>query len=154
QLVRAIQGGIDADNDGTADLDPSRIYYFGQSFGGIYGTIFLGVEPDVHAGVLNVPGGTQGDIARLSPNFRRLLALVLGARVPSALNGGPNGFTDNVPLRNQPPVINAVAGAISIQTFLDYGNWLGQAGDPVSWAPFVRKSPLLGEAAKNVIVQF
>ena len=30
---------------------PSRIYYFGQSFGGIYGTTFLAVEPGVGAGV-------------------------------------------------------------------------------------------------------
>ncbi|MCU1332462.1 MAG: hypothetical protein JWM08_1454, partial [Candidatus Angelobacter sp.] len=40
QLVRAIQGGVDADGDGLPDLDASRIYYAGQSFGGIYGTIF------------------------------------------------------------------------------------------------------------------
>ena len=39
QVVRAIQGGVDADNDGHPDLDASRIYYFGQSLGGIYGTI-------------------------------------------------------------------------------------------------------------------
>ena len=45
QLVRVIQGGVDVDGDGVADLDGSRIYYFGQSFGGIYGTIFLAVEP-------------------------------------------------------------------------------------------------------------
>ena len=38
QLVREIQVGVDVDGDGTADLDASRIYYFGQSFGGIYGT--------------------------------------------------------------------------------------------------------------------
>jgi len=154
QVVRAIQGGIDADNDGLADLNPSRIYYFGQSLGGIYGTDFLGVEPDVHTGVLNVPGGALGDIARLSPAFRPLLALFLGARVPSLLNGGPAGFTDNVPLRDQPLVTNTVAGAIAIQTFLDYGNWLAQAADPVPWAAFVRKSPLPGDPAKNVIVQF
>jgi len=154
QVVRAIQGGIDADNDGSADLDPSRIYYFGQSLGGIYGTDFLGVEPDVHAGVLNVPGGSLTDIARISPNFRPLLALFLEERVPSLLNGGPEGFTDSVPLRNQPPVTNTVAGAVAIQTALDDANWIQQAGDPVAWAAFVRKSPLPGDAAKNVIVQF
>src|ERR1700730_7865716 len=35
QVVRAIQGGVDADNDGTPDLNPNLIYYFGQSLGGI-----------------------------------------------------------------------------------------------------------------------
>ena len=29
-----------------------------------------------------------------------------------------------------------------------------QAGDAVSWAPFIRKTPLSGEAAKPVIIQF
>lgn len=154
QVVRTIQGGIDADNDSLPDLDPNRIYYFGQSLGGIYGTDFLGVEPDVRTGVPNVPGGSLTNIALLSPSFRPLLALFLVSRVPSLLNGGPAGFTDNIPLRNQPPVINTTPGAIAIQTFVDYGNWLAQAGDPVAWAPFVRKSPLPGDPAKNVIIQF
>ena len=154
QLVRAIQGGIDVNGDGHADLDANRIYYFGQSLGGIYGTVFLGAEPDVHVGVPNVPGGSLTDIARLSPNFRPLLALFLVSRVPSLLNGGPSGFTDNVPLRNQPPFVNTTPGAITIQQFLDYGNWLQQAADPVAWAPFVREHPLPGHPVKSVIIQF
>jgi hypothetical protein len=154
QVVRAIQGGMDADGDGHSDLDASRIYYFGQSLGGIYGTILLGVEPDLQAGVPNVPGGSVTDISILSPSFRPLAALFLVSRVPSLLNGGPAGFTDNIPLRDQPPFTNTTAGAIAIQTFFDWGNWLGQAGDPVAWAPFIRKAPLDGAAAKPVIIQF
>jgi hypothetical protein len=46
QVVRAIKGGVDADNDGTPDLNPNLIYYFGQSLGGIYGTTFLAAEPN------------------------------------------------------------------------------------------------------------
>ncbi len=153
QVVRAIQGGMDPDGAGVA-LDPSRIYYFGQSFGGIYGTIFLGIEPDVHVGVPNVPGGSVTDIVRLSPVFRPLLGLALAARVPSLINVGGLEFNDNMPLRNQPPVINTVLGAIDIQVFEDHANWLQQAGDPVAWAPFVRKTPLEGQGAKNVIIQF
>lgn len=154
QVVRAIQGGMDADGDGIPDLNPNRIYYFGQSLGGIYGTTLLGVDPDVRAGVPNVPGGSLTDIARLSPSFRPLLALFLVSRIPSLLNGGPAGFTDNVPLRNQPPFVNTTPGAIAIQTFLDRGNWLQQAADPVAWAAFVRKEPLRGDPAKRLIVQF
>jgi hypothetical protein len=155
QVVRAVQGGVDVDGVGpSADLDPQRVYYFGQSLGGIYGTILLGVEPDIRAGVPNVPGGTLTDIARLSPTFRPLLGAFLASRVPSLINVGGLNFDDNMPLRNQPPVVNTVAGAIAIQTFEDQGNWLGQSGDPVAWAPFIRKSPLAGEPAKNVIIQF
>ena len=155
QLVRAIQGGIDATGDGLQDLDPNRIYYFGQSFGGIYGTIFLGIEPDVRAGVPNVPGGPIIDIVRLSPSFQLLLTQSLSVRVPSLLNAGPPiFFNDNSPLRDLPPVTNTVPGAIAIQTVEDTSRWLGQAGDPVAWAPFIRKSPLPGDLAKSVIVQF
>jgi hypothetical protein len=153
QVVRAIQGGVHVDGSGVA-LDPSRIYYFGQSLGGIYGTVFLGIEPDVHAGVPNVPGGSLTDIARLSPAFRPLLGLFLAGRVPSLINVGGLNFNDNMPLRNQPPVINSVPGAIDIQVFEDRGNWLQQSADPVAWAPFVRMNPLRGEGPKNVIIQF
>ena len=53
-----------------------------------------------------------------------------------------------------PPFTNTTPGAIAIQTFLDDGNWLQQAGDPVAWAAFVRKSPLPGNPAKSVIISF
>jgi hypothetical protein len=155
QLVRTIQGGIDANGDGLPDLDANRIYYAGQSFGGIYGTIFLGIEPDIRAGVPNVPGGPIIDIVRLSPSFQLLLTQALSVRTPSLLNAGPPiFFNDNSPLRDLPPVINTVPGAIAIQTVEDTSRWLGQQGDPVAWAPFIRKSPLPGDLAKSVIVQF
>ena len=155
QLVRAIQGGVDANGDGLQDLDPNRIYYAGQSFGGIYGTMFLGIEPDIRAGVPNVPGGSIIDIVRLSPSFQLLLTQALAVRIPALLNAGPPiFFNDNSPLRNLPPVINNVPGAVAIQTVEDTSRWLGQAGDPVAWAPFIRKNPLPGDQAKPVIVQF
>jgi Bacterial virulence factor lipase N-terminal len=155
QLVRVIQGGIDVDGDGLPDLDANRIYYAGQSFGGIYGAIFLGIEPDVKAGVPNVPGGPIIDIVRLSPSFQLLLTQSLSVRTPSLLNAGPPlFFNDNSPLRNLPPVVNNVPGAIAIQTVEDTSRWLGQAGDPVAWAPFINKSPLPGDAIKPVIIQF
>ncbi|HEY1938271.1 MAG TPA: hypothetical protein VGJ33_10085 [Candidatus Angelobacter sp.] len=155
ELVRAIQGGIDADGDGLPDLDANRIYYSGQSFGGIYGAIFMGIESDIRAGVPNVPGGPIIDIVRLSPSFQLLLTQALAVRIPSLLNAGPPiFFNDNSPLRNLPPVINNVPGAIAIQTVEDTSRWLGQAGDPVAWAPFIRKDPLPGDLAKPVIIQF
>jgi Bacterial virulence factor lipase N-terminal len=155
QLVRAIQGGIDVNGDGLPDLDANRIYYAGQSFGGIYGTMFLGIEPDIRAGVPNVPGGSIIDIVRLSPSFQLLLTQALSVRTPVLLNAGPPiFFNDNSPLRNLPPVTNNVPGAIAIQTVEDTSRWLGQAGDPVAWAPFIRKNPLPGDLAKPVIIQF
>ena len=154
QVVRVIQGGVDVDNSGFAALDANRIYYVGQSLGGTYGTVLLGIEPDIKAGVLNVPGGTFIDIARLSTSSRPLLIQFLGSRVPSLLNVGGVDFDDNMPLRNQPPVINMVPGAMDIQKVEDIGNWLEQAGDAVAWASFIRKSPLADQTAKPVIIQF
>jgi len=153
QLVREIEVGMDADGDGQADLDASRIYYFGQSFGGIYGTQFLAVEPDVAAGVPNVAGGSIVEITRLSPAFRPLLTAALAARVPPLLNL-PGGFNENLPFRDQPPVVNTVAGAMPIQELIDRTEWVSQAGNPVAYAPHLRADPLRGVPAKSVIFQF
>jgi hypothetical protein len=65
QLVRAIQVGLDADGDSAPDLDPARIYYFGASLGGLYGTGFVALDPAVRAGVIDATGGSTIDFARL-----------------------------------------------------------------------------------------
>jgi hypothetical protein len=44
-------------------IDTTKIYYAGQSLGGIMGAIFLGTDPDIQRAVLNVPG------ANLVPMF-------------------------------------------------------------------------------------
>ena len=150
QLVRQIQVGIDVDGDGAADLDPARIYYFGQSFGGIYGTIFLGVERNVRVGVPNVPGGPIADIIRLSPVFRGLFALAAFNR---ALPGAPQ-FNENLPLRDQPALTNSVPTAIALQEFTEQLEWAAQAGNPVAYAPYISKSPLGRNPVKSVIFQY
>ncbi|MFI4929743.1 MAG: Ig-like domain-containing protein [Burkholderiales bacterium] len=153
QLIRQIEAGIDVDGDGAVDLDPHRIYYSGQSFGGIYGTILMGVAPHVDAGVVNVPGGSITEIIRLSPVFR---GLYVGAMAARGLLGSPPVlvFNENIPLRNQPIVINNVDGAMAIQQATDRIQWVDQAGNPVAYASFIRKQPLPGNTAKPVLVQF
>lgn len=160
QLVRQIEVGMDADGDGTRDLDPGRIYYAGQSFGGIYGTMLLGVERNIKAGVPNVPGGSITEIARLSPSFRILTGLSLATRQPMLLNLPPSAelpvplnFNENIPLRDQPPVVNNVPGAMAIAELLDRNEWVQQSGNPVSYASLIRQNPPQGHAAKPVIVQ-
>jgi hypothetical protein len=161
QLVRQVEVGMDVDGDGSADLNPQRIYYTGQSFGGIYGTILLGVEPNIKAGVPNVPGGSITEVARLGA-FRVLTAVALASRQPQLLNLPPTpgvplpfnlNFNENMPLRNLPPVVNSVPGAVDIAQVLDRLEWVQQSGNPVSYASLIRKQPLPGSAAKPVIVQ-
>jgi hypothetical protein len=154
QLVRVIQVGMDVDGDGVADLDPARIYYFGWSFGGIYGGVFLAAEPDVRAGVLVAPGGPPLEFVRLSPLNRPSLGALLAARVPSLINLSGTSFNENLPLRDRPPVVNTVPGAMEIQELLDNFEWAGQAGDVVPFAAHLRRAPLRGVESKPVIIQF
>jgi hypothetical protein len=158
QLVRQIQAGIDVDGDGHADLDASRIYYSGQSFGGIYGTTLLAVSPDIQAGVPNVAGGSISEVARLGL-FRPLVGLSLITRVPSLYNTSPpdanlTNFVEAMPLRNLPPLINTKPGAMEIAQVIDRNEWVQQAANPVAYAPYIRRQPLPGHAAKPVLFQF
>jgi hypothetical protein len=157
QLVRVLEGGVDVDGDGTSDLQQERIYYAGQSFGGIYGVPFLALEPELHAGVPNVPGGPIIEIARLSPSFRPLVGGALITRVPSLYNAVPNpplftSFNENIPLRNLPPVIDTVPGASAIQQLIDRQEWVQQAANPAAYAPLVRRPIILQFARGDMTV--
>ena len=155
QLVRQVEVGMDVDGNGSRDLDPARIFYFGQSFGGIYGTKLLAVEPSIRVGVPNVPGGSIIEIARLSPSFRPLVWLNLAGRTPPLPNlPGLFQFDENMPLRNEPPRIDAVPGAAAIQTVLERAEWAQQAGNPAAYAPHLIQEPLAGVPAKSIILQF
>jgi len=158
-LVRALEKGVDLDGDGVVDTckptatDPHPVTYYGQSFGGIYGTMLLGTDPEVTVGVPNVPGGPIVDIARLS-SFRGNIAAQLQANQPSLLNGGPgnNGFTESVPLRLDPRVTNPVPGAIAIQEYGALGAWVERAGSPETYAPALAAGGRFG-STKKVIFQ-
>jgi hypothetical protein len=159
QLVREIQVGMDVNGDGSPDLDASKISYFGQSFGGIYGTTFMAVEPDVHAGVVNVPGGSISEIARLSPSFRPLVGGALLLRTPPLYNAAPNppfytSFVENMPLSGLAPLVDLVPGADAIQSYVDQQIWAQAPADPVAYASHVRAQPLPGVSPKAIIVQF
>ena len=180
QLMRVIEVGIDVDGDAQDDLDSSRIYYLGNSLGGGYGTVFLGVEPDVTAGVITVPldpiPGVRLGVQRNVPGT------ILGSRLPPLLNFpglkiidrltvDPPFFDENLPLRDQiplpvgleddftmreivSPVTNTVTGAMEIQSVAEHLEWVSQAGSPLAYAPHLRKAPLAGMIAKSVIYQF
>ena len=130
QLVRVIEVGVDVDGDGSPDLDPSRIYYFGWSLGGNYGTVFLSVDPSVRAGALTVAGGPIAENRRLSPvtavppDGRANLGPALASRIPSLINApgitslagvllpAPH-FNENFPLRDGLPLQIGLADGTS-----------------------------------------
>ena len=152
QLVRVLEGGIDVDGDGSADLSGFRIYYVGQSFGGIYGVQLLGLEPDIRAGVPNVPGGPVVEIARLSTSFRPLVGISLITRVPSLYNAVPNAsftsFVENIPLRDLPLLVDTVPGASAIQAFIDNTEWAQQSANPAAYAPLIT-APVIVQFARG-----
>lgn len=181
QLVRVTETGMDVDGDGSRDLDPSRVYYFGNSLGAEIGTIFLAVDPSVRAGALNVPGGTPLDWTPTSGRRSIELGGDLASRTPSLINSpgissidgvavnAPH-FNENLPLRDglpltvrladgtshviQSPVANTVAGAMAIQEAIENREWVRMLGDPVGYAPHLRKDTLADVPAKSVLIQF
>jgi fermentation-respiration switch protein FrsA (DUF1100 family) len=153
QLVRAIRRGVDVDGDGSVDLDRERIAYFGQSFGGIYGTLLMAVDPLVRVGVLNVAGGPIVEIARQSPVFRGLVVDQLKRRQPPLMNGEQD-FTESIPLPGEAPVREPAAGALDIQAYFDRAEWLSQPANPVAFAPYLKQAPLLGVGVKAVLYQW
>ena len=156
QLVRVI--------DALPDLDASRIYYAAQSFGGMYGALFVAIEPRVRAAALNAPFPFLGTL--LSPTRGRPAAgAALAARTPPLINspgtrhqrrprgpGSPaNYFNENLPLRNQPPVVNTIAGAMAIQEVFDNTEWVQQSGGALAYATLLRNDdrPILLQVAKG-----
>ena len=141
-LARSLAAGLDIPGVGTNLVDPTRISYYGISFGGIYGTMLMGTDPLIHRGLLNVPGGPIADIARLSA-FRGDLANQLKRSRPNFLNGGPglDGFTEDLPLRNDKPVVISHPGAFDLQELLAQSNWYERSGSPETFAPRIRLRP-------------
>ncbi|HET9627440.1 MAG TPA: hypothetical protein VFP84_39045 [Kofleriaceae bacterium] len=57
-----------------AVIDPTKIYYVGQSLGSIQGTMDIATNPRISRAVLNVGGGTQVDIFNTAPAFAAAVA--------------------------------------------------------------------------------
>lgn len=156
QLVRQIGAGIDVDGDGRVDLDPQRLYYASQSFGGVYGMPMVAVEPRIRALATNVAGGSMTETGRLGL-ARASTGAYLALRQPSLINvAHPSGvqFNENLPLRNEPVRINDVPGAMAIQRALDRSEWAQQSANAAAYAVHLRARPLPGRAVRPLVFQF
>jgi len=146
-LIRSL-GGTDVDGNGTPDLSGRDVTYFGQSFGGIYGTMLTGVDRAVTRSVLNVPGGPISEIARLSPSFRPLTTASLqAAGLLNSTDPTRNFFQEQLPLRGEGPVTLTVPGASAIQEYLARSTWLSRPGSPETFAPLIRPERVLVQVA-------
>jgi hypothetical protein len=146
-LIRSL-GGADVDGKPGADLSGRNVTYFGQSFGGIYGTMLTGADPAVFRSALNVPGGPISEIARLSPSFRPLTTEQL--RAAGLLNSEDptrNYFQEQLPLRGEGPVTVTVPGAMAIQDYLAKSTWLSRPGSPETFAPLIAPERVLLQVA-------
>ncbi|MGY1736950.1 Ig-like domain-containing protein [Geodermatophilus sp. SYSU D00684] len=146
-LIRSL-GGTDVDGNGTPDLSGEGVTYFGQSFGGIYGTMLTGVDRAVTRSVLNVPGGPISEIARLSPAFRPLTTASLqAAGLLNSTDPTRNHFQEQMPLRGEGPVTVTVPGAVEIQEYLARSTWLSRPGSPETFAPLIDPQRVLVQVA-------
>jgi len=150
QLVSLVRSGVAIEPSGDLKLDGSKIYYAGGSLGGMYGTMLHALDSRVRAAVLNVGGGSVVDISRWAPTYRSFAQQWVGGHVPSLLNSGSD-YNENYVLRNQPPKVNTVAGAIDIQNLLGGLEWLQASGDPLSFAPHLSVMPLANVPAKPAL---
>ncbi|MHB8419769.1 MAG: alpha/beta hydrolase [Myxococcales bacterium] len=70
---------------GAPTYDPTQLYYWGASNGGIQGATYLALSPDVPRGVLNVPGAEWSFMIWRSSHFSEAL-FVLDASYPDKLD--------------------------------------------------------------------
>lgn len=154
-LVRAVGQGVDVDGDGAVDLSTEEVSVYAQSLGGIYSTMVMGADPQVQVAVLNVPGGGILDIARVSPVFRSLVGDILRDRVPGLLNGGVDGFTEDLGLIGVDPAVeDPIEGALAIQEVFADASWIARSGSPEAFAPLIRTRPPADSQPKDVLYQF
>lgn len=67
-LTRMItSAATDLNSDGVPEFAPQGLTFIGQSLGGLFGSVFAGLEPNISLACLNVPGGRVGSLLPSSP---------------------------------------------------------------------------------------
>ncbi len=107
-LVNSIPG-MDLNMDGTGDLNAANVSFVGLSLGGITGSTFLAMDPDVQSGMLSAPGGGIASLLVGSPTFG-----------PSILEGLAQ--------------VDVVPGTAEFNLFILATQTVIDSGDPINFA--------------------
>jgi len=163
-VVRMIQAGVDVEGDGTIDLDASRIYFVGQSWGTGTGMPVVGYTDAIRASFFIVPFSALSEIRRLGPGNRPSVGSQLDSRTPSLLNstygltsiGGVTVaspfFNENIPLRDQAPLVDTIPGASNIRGYIDRLRWRMQGAEPTAFISRLRRDPPKGVSARPTLL--
>ena len=162
--VRMIQAGVDVEGDGTIDLDASRIYFVGQSWGTFAGMPVVGYTDAIRASVFIVPFSATSETRRLGPGNRPSVGRELDSRTPSLLNaaygitsvGGVTvpspWFNENTPFRDEAPRVDAIPGASSVREYLDRLRWRMQGAEPTAFVSRLRRDPPPGVSLRPTLL--
>jgi dienelactone hydrolase len=122
-LIRGITSGAASgikDASGTAGtirLDPQKVYYVGQSLGGILGSLVLATDSIIKRGVLNVPGAPLVDIIATSPGFKDRKDAIYAAQ-------------------------NVKPGTLAELRLLTTFKWILDPADPANFAKYIKDQSL------------
>lgn len=136
QVVRVLQGpGLDEQlaELGGAPVDGTHLDYLGQSLGGMLGTLYTAVSPDVRRAVLNVPGGRLPQVLdeATDANF---VAMRTALYATLATMGMPQGSP-------------------AFDTYIRTAQWILDPGDPINAAWHVTNGPNI-PADRRALVQY
>jgi hypothetical protein len=126
-------------SDGIS-FDPTKIYYVGQSLGGIIGTLFMAAEPVVKVGVLNVPGGG------LTYVINETKTLSICKPIFDGLEQA--GVCVRADATNQPCKCNDTA---AFRQFIHISQWILDPGDPINHANNLIEKPLWCLAGSSIV---
>ena len=120
-LTKSLKAADPMNLDAAAgdDIDETRIHFAGISLGAIVGTTFLGVNTDVLASSLHVPGGGVAKLLDASGSF--------GPRIAAGLAGV--AFSTNLAGSAAP-----FEGTDTYETFVRFAQHLVDPGDPINFA--------------------
>ncbi|MBI4517544.1 MAG: hypothetical protein HY699_17205 [Deltaproteobacteria bacterium] len=113
QLARMVRHATVAPFD---QVNKDRVNYMGVSLGGIMGTLYMGVETQVRAGVLSVPGGGLPNILQSEAIGQLLQPLI--------------SLTFGIPLDD--PYFG-----VFLYRFTQVSQWLLDPADPINTAPYL-----------------